>query len=618
MKKIKLLAMVLLIGTSSFAQCVANFTIVVSPANDGSVSFTSTSTGVNSNTYYSYNFGDGTSSNWSANVTHTYLTGTYPVCLTISDSMGICTSSLCDSVVVINNTPPTCNAYFLASDSTGNTFQFNNYSTGSNLTYFWDLGDGTTSNTSATVFQHTYASPGNYTVCLTVTNTGATCTSTYCDTAIVTSCHAAYTYVLDSLGNGVTFTSTSAGTANTYSWNFDDGTSSNLQNPYHTYSSNGLYYVCLTVSSSVDSTCSDTYCGYVSVYGNCQANFYVNSVVGNIVHLTNYSHGNNLTYLWDYGDGNTSNNLGDSIHTYTVGGGYNICLTVSNSALGCTDTHCQTVYIPTCSASYTFVADSTTNGVSFTAGGSGSPTNYQWTFGDGTSSTSQNPYHVYSSSGNYSVCLTVSSTVDSACYDSFCSTITAGTVCNANFFIIQDSTNLYNYVIYNYSASNGIITSYLWNWGDSTTSTSAYPVHTYNWSIPYQICLTITSANGCTATHCDSIWPGHGVNQIATVTVLPPLTTGIVNQSSITESLDNYPNPFTETTNISYSINKNSSIDLSLFDLLGNKIAGIENGAKANGTYTTTFDAASVSAGIYLLQLKTENKTITKKLVITK
>jgi len=618
MKKLKLLAVALMIGTGSFAQCVANFTFIVNPANNGSVSFTSTSTGVNANTYYSYNFGDGSSSNWSANVTHTYLTGTYPVCLTISDSLGTCTGSFCDSVVVINNTQPTCTAYFTAIDSIGNTFQFNNYSIGSNLTFFWDLGDGTTSTSAAAAFQHTYANAGYYTICVTVTNAGATCTNTYCDTILISNCHASFTEVQDSLGNGFTFASTSSGTANTYNWSFGDGSSSNLQNPYHTYTSNGYYNVCLTVSSTVDTSCSDTYCSYVSAYGNCQANFFVNSVVGNAVHLTNYSYGSNLTYLWDYGDGNTSTNPSDSIHQYTVGGVYNICLTVSNSMTSCTNTHCQTAYISSCSASYTFVADTTSNGVTFTAGGSGSPTNYQWTFGDGTSSTQQNPYHLYTNSGNYSVCLTVSSTVDSACYDTFCGTVTAGNVCSANFIIIQDSTNMYNYFIYNNASSNGTITSYLWNWGDSTTSTTAYPVHTYNWSIPYQICLTITSSNGCTATYCDSIWPGHGVNQISTVTVLPSLTTGITEHTAATETLENYPNPFTETTNITYSLSKNSSVELSLFDLLGNKIAGIENGNKTSGTYTTEFNASSVSAGIYMLQLKTESKTITKKLVITK
>jgi hypothetical protein len=91
------------------------------------------------------------------------------------------------------NTGP-CNAYFTATQGSANsgnnpqpfTIYVYNQSTGSGLSYFWDFGDGATSNSQFP--SHTYSAPGSYLLCLTVTGQG--CTSTYCDSV-----------GMDSLGN---------------------------------------------------------------------------------------------------------------------------------------------------------------------------------------------------------------------------------------------------------------------------------------------------------------------------------------------------------------------------------------------------------------------------------
>ncbi len=541
MKKIKLLIASILIGASAMAQCTANFTYVVNPGNNGNVVFTNTSTGTTVNTAYEYYFGDGTATYNNVNPNHIYNTGTYYVCLHITDSASSCAAQFCDSVHVINNYP---------------------------------------------------------------------------------SCNASYASVIDNVGNGCTFTSLSTGPATTYSWNFGDTTAlSTVQNPYHLYNYAGLHNVCLTVSSTTDTACHSTYCSYVQVGPNTNCSAYFSTTVGsnNVVQFINQSQDSiySGSILWNFGDGTTSTDSSFYFtHQYATGGIYYVCLTVN--MLNCTSTYCDTVTISTCTDSFTAVTDTTNNICAFTSITSGSPNTYNWTFGDGNTSTLPNPSHTYASAGTYNACLTVSSTIDLACSATYCSNVTVGNFCNAHFTVQMDSmVSIYSYLVYNTATSNTTINSYLWDFGDGTTSTLPYPSHTYANSTPLLLCLTITTVNGCTSTFCDSIHPGHGVNHITTINVLNPAA-GINVNASTEESLSNYPNPFTNNTTISYSLNHNTSVDLFVMDLLGNKVAIIENGTKATGTYNLNFDGSTLSSGIYILQLRLDNKILTKKLMIAK
>lgn len=454
-------------------------------------------------------------------------------------------------------------------------------------------------------------------------------------TAIKAQCVATYNYNVSPANNGiVTFTPVSTFAGCNYFWSFGDGSSGTGAPVTHTYNT-GIYTICCTATDS-NGVNLCTFCDSIYVVNNsvsnCAAAFQVYIDSTGTAQFLDYSTGSNLTYFWSFGDNTTGNTSGNCSHNYNVSGYYQICLTVSNSSAGCSNTFCDSLYVPgagstSCSASFTSVNDTTGNGVTFTSTVTGTANIYDWNFGDGSAhSSSANPHHIYAASGTYYVCLYVYSSTDTTCYYSTCSNIYIGAPaggCNANFIIIQDSMNLYNYWVYNYASGNGnSIATYLWDFGDGTQSTLPYPQHTYTGTGPYYICLTIATAGGgmltCTATYCDSIFPGHSPNQNTTISVINPLTVGIQNQKEIVESLDNYPNPFTNTTTVSYTIKQNSPIELSVFDLLGNKITTIETASKSAGTYKTNFDASSIAAGIYMLQLKTDNKTTTKKLIITK
>src|SRR4051812_43517319 len=168
----KLLASLLMIALFAFsftganAQCVASYTSSNDPLANGNVTFTNTST--SSTTYNSWNFGDGTSDG-STSPVHTFaVTGTYTVCLTIYDSLGLtdstmgCYNTFCSYITVTNDSTPAgggCTAYFASYDSVGMYYHFDNYSTGSGLTTTWNFGDGT-SGTSMGDIGHNYLTAG--------------------------------------------------------------------------------------------------------------------------------------------------------------------------------------------------------------------------------------------------------------------------------------------------------------------------------------------------------------------------------------------------------------------------------------------------------------------------
>jgi hypothetical protein len=90
---------------------------------------------------------------------------------------------------------------------------------------------------------------------------------------------------------------------------------------------------------------------------------------------------------------------------------------------------------------------------------------------------------------------------------------------------------------------------------------------------------------------------------------------------SIPESFDvltNYPNPFNGSTTISYSISKNSRVNIVAYDALGRIVATIVNEDKEKGSYETHFDADGLASGVYFLALRTNSNSVFHKLLLLK
>ena len=131
---------------------------------------------------------------------------------------------------------------------------------------------------------------------------------------------------------------------------------------------------------------------------------------GTSVSFTDQSTSTPTTWSWDFGDGNTSSNQNPS-HTYNSVGVYTVELTATN-AYGF-DTETKTNYITVNSSApiAVFIASETSidegTSIAFTDQSTNTPTTWDWTFGDGNTSSDQNPSHTYSSVGIYTVKLTV-------------------------------------------------------------------------------------------------------------------------------------------------------------------------------------------------------------------
>jgi len=190
------------------------------------------------------------------------------------------------------------------------------------------------------------------------------------------------------------------------------------------------------------------------------------------------------------------------VHTYSVAGDYTVTLTASN-AEG-TDADEEPGYIHVDPGLVADFSTSSTSGnaplkVTFTDKSTGSPTSWNWNFGDGATSTDKNPAHIYSTKGTYTVTLTVSNAAGTNT-DEEEGYITVGPGLVAAFSMSPTSGNAPLKVTFT-DKSTGSPISWNWNFGDESHSKSKSKniTHTYSKAGKYSVTLTITDANGATA-----------------------------------------------------------------------------------------------------------------------
>ena len=212
-------------------------------------------------------------------------------------------------------------------------------------------------------------------------------------------------------------------------------------------------------------------------------------------------------WLWSFGDGTTSN-LQNPIHAYNATGYYTVCLTVTTINPQCTSTYCDSIFVtggPNCLAEFQYsgsVLNNTVNFFDFSVAFNDSIIAWSWDFGDGNTSSVQNPTHTYANPGTYIVILTI--TTASGCMNAYTAIVTVGpTPCTSNFIYTTAPAQLS--VAFTMQAT-GSYTNWYWTFGDGDSSNAANPVHTYATSGTYQVCLTIwDSAGTCQDTYCQTV-----------------------------------------------------------------------------------------------------------------
>jgi PKD repeat protein len=280
-------------------------------------------------TSYAWTFGDGNTSSL-VNPSHPYaVQGVYTVCLTVGNACGFFT--WCDTITV--NCPSPASNFGFTNVSLAYNF-FAPPTGGIPTTYSWDFGDGF--NSSNANPSHTYATPNTYNVCLTTTTVCGT--SQTCSLTVVSSPPPNVNF--GSSGNRLawSFSSSVNGVGPfTYSWNFGNGTTSNLPNPSIVFIGAGTYTVCLTVIDVYGQ--GTTICDTITVICPMPAASFTANLVGQAYQFQSTVTGTQgLSYSWTFGDQTTSV-MANPSHVYSIAGFYYACLIVNDSCGA--DTSCQ-------------------------------------------------------------------------------------------------------------------------------------------------------------------------------------------------------------------------------------------------------------------------------------
>ena len=201
------------------------------------------------------------------------------------------------------------------------------------------------------------------------------------------------------------------------------------------------------------------------------------------------------TYSWDFGDGNLSTEANPA-HLFSSAGEYLVQLSVTDTA-GCNNLFQDSITIyaepvpdfqasaqgSICSQKPVIFENITTLPTTAT---------FQWDFGDGTTSTEENPEHIYASEGEYIIHFQIEM---AGCLVEKTDTITVNPGPLVDFNYNDDCFG--QVVNFENSSTGEFLQSFQWNFGDGTQSTQLNPNHSYDSAGTYQVALTALTSNGC-------------------------------------------------------------------------------------------------------------------------
>lgn len=278
----------------------------------------------------------------------------------------------------------------------------------------------------------------------------------------------------------------------------------NVPSPTHTYAQPGVYEVCQIIQDTITGFCFDYVCDTLFMGGaTCQANFWYFSN-GLEVEFTQFSLGTFDSLLWDFGDGNNSNDT-MPIHTYSAPGVYEVCLSIFDQGGQMCDSMCMSINVDSAQCEADFTHSANNLDVQFTNTSSGNFNAVFWDFGDGFGSSEDlDPQYTYLLDGTYTVCLSIFDTLFGGCWSDVCLDVTVssggGGSCNANFTYETDQLG----IVCNNISTGSFMTS-VWDFGDGSNP-KFDPEHTYSQAGTYEVCLTIGNLFPfCTDQHCETV-----------------------------------------------------------------------------------------------------------------
>lgn len=464
---------------------------------NNAISFTNLSSNA---TNFIWDFGDGQSST-ATDPVHSYANpGTYTVKLIARNSFN-CTKIHTKPayITIVPNPPAAFTVNQQSSCNTGTSFNFNATTPGATA-WFWDFGNGVTSNVQNP--SYVYGAMGSYDVTLVVTNANGCVDTLFQPSFINIGASLVPSFTCTDQAGCAPFNTSflcTVPSATSWLWDFGDGATATTQNPSHTYANPGNYNITLTVTTTSGCNGSMTFPAYITVDNFPNASFTVTNPVGCKPHSVLFSNTttNGATYTWDFGNGNTSTAF-NPVNIYNAAGTYNVSM-IATSPNGCTDTVSQTAAVTVNAVAGSFGATPRIGCAPLNVAFSSTAPNvttWDWDFGDGTTGTGANVSHVYNTVGNYNIRLVVTS--PQGCKDTLIKTAYVRVVNGTIPYVVPDTIKVCTppgVVSFTdpYTGSN----AWLWNFGDGGTSTIKNPTHTYTTPGIYTVTLNSSMPGGC-------------------------------------------------------------------------------------------------------------------------
>ncbi|MFH2096887.1 MAG: PKD domain-containing protein, partial [Bacteroidota bacterium] len=475
-------------------------------------------TDITAGEYWDWDFTDGTVllSSTLDSVVHTYLsTGNDTVYVTAYNSQTGCTF---DTLVTFRITDVQAVLTYNDTVCNGATAYFSGATSQDPQQYYWDFGDGDTQAFSTTpTASHIYPASGLYTVMLVVQDMHGCRDTAYGDIFIsaiqiglmvdtLIGCAPLEVNFIDVSYSDVTLT--------TWSWSFGAGggwvvltTNDTMQ---YIYNNEGTYLVQHTIKDVFN--CSDDTSITIKVIES-HAGFSVNDTVfciGDTVEFVSSSTGNDISWFWDFGNGDSSL-LENPYYLYGAGGDYDVQLIVIDT-MGCSDTLFidSLVQIQDIYASFS-VSNTDTNCYPFLVHCYNyTPDNfnntYNWTFGDGTYSVLEDPSHTYAIPGDYTLIMTA--TTSNGCSDQDTTYIHVGGP-YGQIVSSEDTICLFEQVIFTLTDTSNMST-YYWTFGDGDYYAGSNGVisHYYNSFLDTLLPINVIyeSDSGCQGSDVDTIY----------------------------------------------------------------------------------------------------------------
>jgi PKD repeat protein len=583
------------------------------------ISFANTSSGAPSTEPFTYlwDFGDGNTAT-TRNTSHVYQNGgNYTVTMTIRNNAGI--AAVATKSILVKPAPNVSFANGLV--CAGSATQFSNTSVGA-ISNSWEfiLGNTIEATQSSTNASYSFITGDtNYTVKLTATNADGCANSAMRQVYVFPRPVADFTTSAHCLGTRAPLTNASFILTNKLNntfgseWDFGNGQTALSNNPNFFFNNNGNFNVKLKVTTNFG--CVDSVTKPVTVFDRPRVDFSLSNLCQfDTLALTNnttFAGGlSNVSFEWDFDDNTGIVTDANPVKVYGVIGNYKIKLKATESTNGCTDSLIKNVNINQVpSAAFNVNVQNCTgtpvNFVNVSGAPAGQTLTYLWNFGDGIgTSTDANPNYTYSVADT-AIVVRLTATTNLGCKHVTTRTIRATRAPNLalNATEIDAFKGQYSFTVTPIPATPGVI--YSWNFGDNSgtvNGTATTRDHTYASRGSYTVTVNATDANGCVST---------------------PAQTTVDSRVSVADvlgekyALNIAPNPFVGTTSVNLTLDKSNTVHITVFDMVGRKVAEYNKGLMQSGAHSININAAdfSASSSAYMVKIQVGEDVSTRTII---